>query len=203
LESLVRKVTFLAILGFTSFAALCGASHAQQMDAAFGFNAVHATSAGNAASNYSAQSLGGGLTPSFSADFLLKHNFGVGAELSWRGSKATYAPVSNISYRPFFYDFNAVWAPRVTRYFSPEVMAGIGGENSRFYVAPSCGLNCQNYVTTNHFLTHLGGGLRFYVARNFFVRPEAHWYYIHNNNQFSSPYATRFGASIGYSFGGR
>lgn len=197
----MRKVT---LLGVFSVVAMLGAVHAQQVDAAFGFNAVHATSAADASSSYSQQSIGGGLTPSFSADFLLKHNLGVGAEFSWRGSKATYQPLTvDVQYRPFFYDFNGVWAPRITRSISPELMAGIGGENTRFYVAPSCGTNCQNYVTSNHFLTHLGGGVRFYFARNFFVRPEAHFYYVHNNNQFSSPYATRYGASIGYTFGGR
>jgi len=201
-EGHVKKVTLVAIF---SMATLLGCAHAQQMDAAFGFNAVHATSASQASSNYYPQSIGGGLTPSFSADFLLAHNFGVGAEFSWRASKNAYqiSPTSSVPFRPFFYDFNAIWVPRVTRSFSPELMAGIGGENTRFYVAPSCGINCQNYATTNHFLGHFGGGLRFYVTRNLFVRPEAHVYLVHNNNQFSSPYATRYGASIGYTLGGR
>lgn len=197
------KIGMLAAI--LCIAALAGAAHAQQLDAAFGFGTVHATSAANASSNYYPQSLGGGLTPSFSADFLLKHNFGIGAELSWRASRNNYqiSSFSSIPFRPFLYDINAIWVPRVTERFSPEVMAGIGGENTRFYVAPSCGINCQNYATSNHFLGHFGGGLRFYMTRNLFVRPEAHVYLIHNNNEFSSPYATRFGASIGYTLGGK
>jgi hypothetical protein len=197
--------TLLAVFSIST-AALLGSAQAQQMDAALGFNAVHATSASQASSGYTAQSIGGGLTPSVSADFLLKHNFGVGVEMSWRGSKNEYLiPGTNqrVPFRPFFYDFNGVWAPRVTEHFSPEVMAGIGGVNTRFYVAPSCGSGCQNYATTNHFLGHFGAGLRFYVTHNLFVRPEAHVYLVHNNNQFSSPYATRYGASIGYTLGGR
>lgn len=197
----MKKAIFLA--GFV-VATLLGTANAQQIDAAFGFNAVHATSAANASSSYSPQSIGGGLTPSFSADFLLTHHFGAGAEFSWRGSKSDYqASTFNIPYRPFFYDFNAVWAPPVTKYITPELMAGIGAENIRFYVAPSCGINCQNYSTSNHFLGHFGGGVRLYVRGNFFVRPEAHWYLIRNNHDFSSPYATRFGASVGYTFGKR
>ena len=198
----MKKVTMLAIFCISS---LLGASaYGQQVDAAFGFNAMHATSAADAGSNYSPQSIGGGLTPSFSADFLLTHNVGFGAEFSWRGSKSLYEPAAvGVPFRPFLYDFNAVWVPHVNRYVSPELMAGIGAENIRFYVAPSCGNNCQNYVTSNHFLGHFGGGIRFYPVGNFFIRPEAHIYLIHNNNEFSSPYATRFGASIGYTFGGR
>lgn len=197
----MKKAISLAVV---TIATLLGTVGAQQVDAAFGFNAVHATSAADASSSYSPQSIGGGLTPSFSADFLLTHHLGVGAEVSWRASRNVYQPNTvNIPYRPFFYDFNAIWAPPVNKYITPELMAGIGGANTRFYVAQSCGINCQNYATTNHFLGHFGGGVRLYVKGNFFVRPEAHWYWVHNNNEFSSPYATRFGASIGYTFGGR
>jgi hypothetical protein len=194
----VKKVTLLAIIGVAS---LLSTAQAQQVDAVFGLNAVHATSAANAGSNYSPQSIGGGLTPSFGVDFLLIHHLGFGAEASFRGSRADYT-LAGIQYRPFFYDFNGDWAPPITRKISGELMAGIGAENLRFYVAPSCGTNCQNYVTSNHFMGHFGGGIRFYPIGNFFIRPEAHVYLIHNNNQFSSPYATRYGASIGYSFGG-
>jgi hypothetical protein len=197
----VKKVTFLFVFVMACF---LGAASAQQVDAAFGFNAVHAKSGANADTDYSPQSVGGGLTPSFSADFLLPRHFGVGAEFSWRASKSIYEPaLIGVPYRPFFYDFNAIWAPPITKRVSAELMAGIGAENTRFYVAPSCGINCQNYATTNHFLGHFGAGLRLYPVGNFFVRPEAHVYLVHNNNQFSSPYATRYGVSIGYSFGRR
>ena len=47
---------------------------------------------------------------------------------------------------------------------------------------------------------HFGGGFRYYFHGHFFVRPEAHLYMIHNNLEFSSPYATRFGVSLGYTF---
>lgn len=201
----MKKLSFLAMF---SLVALVGAAHAQQLDGFFGFNAVHATSAPQASSGYSAQSIGGGLTPSLGADFMLRHNFGVGAEFSWRASRNLYneaALGSQLPFRPFFYDFNGIWLPHlsVSDRVKPELMAGIGGENTRFYVAPSCGGGCQNYATSNHFMGHFGGGLRFYMTKNLFVRPEAHVYLIHNNSEFSSPYATRFGASIGYTLGGR
>jgi hypothetical protein len=49
----------------------------------------------------------------------------------------------------------------------------------------------------------VGGGIRVYVWHNAFVRPEVRLYLIRNNVEFSSDYATRYGVSIGYSFGGR
>jgi len=195
----VKKGTLIAVI---SCAVLLGAgAFGQQVDATLGFGTVTATSASQAGSGYSPQSIGGGLTPSAGADFLLAHNFGFGAEFSWRGSKANYT-LAGLQYRPFFYDFNGVWVPRVNKYISPELMAGIGAENVRYYVGAGCS-GCQNYVSSSHFLGHFGGGIRLYPTKsNFFVRPEAHVYLVHNNTQFSSPYATRYGVSIGYTFGG-
>ena len=59
------------------------------------------------------------------------------------------------------------------------------------------------YVSNNHFLVHVGGGLRYYVWGNVFVRPEAHFYHILNNSDvFSNNNVIRVGASIGYTIGG-
>ncbi len=195
----MKKLTVFAIFCISSL--LNATAHGQQIDAAFGFNGVTARSASSAPSDYSQQSVGSGLTPSVSFDLLLTHHLGVNTEFSWRASRNLYQ--GSTPFRPIFYDFNAIWAPPVTRNITPEVMAGIGAENTRFYVAPSCGINCQNFTTTNHFLGHFGGGIRYYVRGNLFVRPEAHFYVVRNNNLFSSPYATRYGMSIGYTFGGR
>jgi hypothetical protein len=44
------------------------------------------------------------------------------------------------------------------------------------------------------------------VKGNLFVRPEAHFYFVHNNDQpigFNGGKIARYGASIGYSFGGQ
>ena len=84
--------------------------------------------------------------------------------------------------------------------------AGIGAESIRFYQNfYTCGYfsGCTNYTTSTHFMGHFGAGIRFYPFGNFFIRPEAHVYLIRNNIEFSSNYAVRYGASIGYTFGGR
>ena len=102
----------------------------------------------------------------------------------------------------FFYDFNGIYAPKLGKHAAAEMMAGIGWESLRFYTGTtSCGaISCTDFVSSNHFMGHIGGGLRYYFHGHFFVRPEAHLYMIHNNFEFSSPYATRFGVSLGYTF---
>jgi hypothetical protein len=39
-----------------------------------------------------------------------------------------------------------------------------------------------------------------YLMKGLFVRPEARIYLINNNTNFAGSYATRVGASIGYTF---
>jgi len=57
-------------------------------------------------------------------------------------------------------------------------------------------------VSVNHFLGDFGGGVKLYPTNGgFFVRPEARVYVVNNNQEFSSAHATRYGVSIGYTFG--
>jgi len=81
-------------------------------------------------------------------------------------------------------------------------MAGIGAENIRTYgtLNFSAISGYTNYTSDSYFMGHFGGGPVFYVYHNVFVRPEAHIYLIHNNYNFSGPWAARFAASIGYTF---
>ncbi len=53
-----------------------------------------------------------------------------------------------------------------------------------------------------HFMGDFGAGIKFYPKGSFFVRPEAKLYLVNNNLNFSSARITRFGLSIGYTFGG-
>jgi hypothetical protein len=176
----------------------------QQVDAAFGLGTLTGSSS-NAAVSFAnfTQSLSGGAYLNFSGDALIKGNFGVQGEVAWRASRNLYAGFQ--PYRPVIWDFNAIYAPRFNQHLGAEVMGGIGAENIRFYQNFfNCGFTgCTNYTTSTHFLGHFGGGIRIYPTGNFFVRPEAHIYLINNNVEFSSNYATRYGVSIGYTFGGR
>jgi len=194
----LRKLCSLMVLA-ASFL-MCGTLHAQQFDVGFGVGTLTAPSASSANGNHAPVSLTGGAYPVFSADLLLKKQFGVGGELAWRGSQNLYAGFQ--PYRPLFYDFNGIYAPKLGKHAAAEVMAGIGWESLRFYQGfTTCGaISCTDFVSSNHFMGHVGGGLRYYFYGHFFVRPEAHLYMIHNNEEFSSGRAARFGVSLGYTF---
>jgi hypothetical protein len=84
-------------------------------------------------------------------------------------------------------------------------MAGIGVASNRFYILDSCGSpGCINFTSSNHFMEDFGAGFRYYFWHHlphFFLRPEAHYYHVHNNQGFNSDNVFRVGASIGYTFG--
>lgn len=184
------------------FFLMVNTAHGQQLDAGFAVSGVTATPASSAGVNFQPQTMGGGAFPGFSADFLVRHNFGLGFEVNWRAKRNTYFGVQ--PFRPIFYDFNGVWAPRLTRSASAELQGGIGVSSTRFY-QPFFTCNfftCTNFSSANHFLGHIGGGVRFYFWHNVFLRPEAHLYVIHNNFEFAGSRVTRFGATLGYSFRG-
>lgn len=190
---------FIATIVFCFSLSLSGAL-AQQIDIGFGLGGITAPS-GGASSAYSTTSQGGGIYPGFSGDFLLKKSLGVGGEIFWRGSQGIYNGYQ--PYRPVFWDFNGVWLPHLARHVTGELVAGIGVESLRFYNNYyNCNYitGCTNYTSSNHFMGDFGGGIRFYPVGNFFVRPEARFYLIHNNVEFNSNHATRYGVTIGYSF---
>jgi hypothetical protein len=173
----------------------------QQIDIGFGISGIASPSSGTGAT-FSAPSQGGGVYPGFSGDFLLRKNLGVQGEIFWRGSQAIYNGYQ--PYRPLFWDFNAMWMPHLSRTLVPEFEAGIGVESIRFYnnfYTCSYVTGCTNYTSSNHFMGDFGGGLRYYPHGNFFVRPEARFYLIRNNVEFNSNYVTRYGVTIGYTFG--
>lgn len=194
----MRKFGLLVALGL--FLLLQRNAYSQEFDAAFGVGTVTAPSGTVSQGGSTVISQRGGAYPSFSADLLLKRRFGFSGELAWRASRNLYAGFQ--PYRPLFYDFNGIYAPKLGKHFGAELMAGIGWESLRFY-QPTFQCNfvtCTNYISSNHFMGHFGAGIRYYVWGHLFVRPEAHLYLIHNNVEFPSSQAARFGMSIGYTF---
>jgi hypothetical protein len=196
----VKKTTLVTL----AFAACVFASsaYAQQFDAAFGVSTTSSPAATITNGLYF-PSDGGGAYPGFSADLLLHHRFGIEGDLSWRASQNLYG--GSQPYRPVFYSFNAIWAPKLSKNFTAEFLAGIGGEDVRFYGLVNCNnfFGCTSYSSSNHFMGDFGAGLRVYMWHNVFVRPEVRLYLINNNLEFSSNTVVRYGGSLGYSFGGR
>ena len=199
-ERNLKKLTL--ILAFFVFCFLVRPLHAQQFDAAFGLGTI-SSGAPTTANGLLYPSERGGLYPSISADFLVTHRAGIEGEFAWRGSQGLYGGLE--PYRPIFWAINGIWAPRLAKGLTAELLAGIGGEDLRFYGTvnynPLSGYT--NYTSSNHFMGDVGGGIRAYFWHNAFIRPEVRLYLIHNNVEFSSGYVARYGASIGYSFGGR
>jgi hypothetical protein len=197
-EDHLRKLSLIAVLVLPLL--VQGTLHAQQFDVAFGVGTLTAPSASSASGDHNPVSLTGGAYPVVSADLLLKKRFGVGGELAWRASRNLYAGFQ--PYRPLFYDFGGIYVPQLGKHAAAELSAGIGWESLRFYQGFTvCGaISCTDFVSSNHFMGHFGAGLRYYFHGHFFVRPEADLYLINNNQEFSSPRATRFGVSLGYSF---
>jgi outer membrane protein W len=195
------KLTFLAVLGAIFLMVMAGMASAQQKgDLALGFGTLISTPSSSATGSYAPQSVGGGLYPTFSVDFLLRHHLGVSGEISWRLKQNLYEGYE--PFRPIFYDINGIYSRRIGKSLGVEAMAGIGAESARFYSGQyNCNfITCTDYTSSNHFLEHVGVGVKIYVHGNFFIRPEAHLYLIQTNTIFSSGRAERVGASIGYTF---
>jgi len=196
----VKKLT-IAILVFAC-SLLASSAYGQQFDAAFGVGTI-SSSSGTITNGLYFPSDRGGAYPAFSADILLHRRIGFEGEISWRASQDLYG--GSQPYRPVFYSFNALWAPKLSKNFTAELLAGIGGEDVRFYGLVNCSnfFGCTNYSSSNHFMGDFGAGLRAYIWHNVFVRPEVRLYLINNNLEFSSNTVVRYGGSLGYSFGGR
>src|SRR5437899_12063448 len=73
-ESAMQNRTIVASLCLCVLFLAEGVAHAQQVNAAFGLNAITAPSASSASGNHFPQSVRGGLFPSFSGDFIFFKN---------------------------------------------------------------------------------------------------------------------------------
>ena len=195
------KVVLFAVAAAVASAVFSKSAQAQRIDLAFGVsNALAPGTSGANGVDHQPVSLSGGAYPGFSGNVHFLHNAGVGAEVFWRASQVGYAG-QGYNFRPLFWDINAVYSPKIAPHTYLELVGGIGALSSRFYTGiTTCGVTCTNYQSSNHFDADFGGGLKLYLKGGFFIRPEARWYIINNNLEFSSNHAGRAGVSIGYTF---
>ena len=196
------KTSASAVISSAWVVVLCASlGHAQQTDFTVGANALLSSAYNSASQTYLPPAEKGGTYASVSADILFKNRVGFNGEVAFRAKQGLYNGYQG--FRPVFYDFNGAFAPRLGRRVSAELMAGVGGESILFYNRyATCNSHyfsgCLSHASSNHFMIHIGGGVRYYFWRSFFVRPEAHLYVIQNNVQFNSDYVGRVGVSIGY-----
>ncbi|MGA2021299.1 MAG: outer membrane beta-barrel protein, partial [Candidatus Sulfotelmatobacter sp.] len=189
-----------AFLFFAQFAS------AQQGDIFIGGGTLLSSSA----TSGSYPSENGGLYINIGGDLVLHNHFGANIETAWRATQGVYGSLSNgLDYRPILTDFNLLYQPHLGKKAGLDLMAGIGAADTRFYT-PGPSSPYSGYASTDHFMEHLGGGIRYYVWHHAFVRPEIHYYHIQNNTNsvadgginFNTSNLFRVGASVGYTFGG-
>ena len=196
----MRKIAIVASV-FVFMFSLAGLATAQQGDAMFGLNTLMSSGSCDESTGICPEK--GGVYPSVSADVVFHKRVGFAFETAWKGSQGAYGGTGGQPFRPILSDFNLLFQPRLGKKVGADIMAGVGWQSTRFYV-PYCtnGFTCNNFVSSHHFLTHIGGGIRYYVWNHVFIRPEAHYYLVNNNtNDFSSNNILRVGASIGYTIG--
>ena len=204
MKQTLRNAIFLTFV-CAAVAAFSICAQAQKIDVAFGISTVDAPGASEVSSTdttHTPVSLTGGTYPGVSGDVLFWHNLGIGGEIYWKANQGKYGGDPTLPFRPIFLDFDAVYSPKLASHTYLELVAGIGALDTRIY-CQGCGNGYNtNYSSDKHFMGDFGAGIKFYPKGNFFVRPEAKLYLVNNNLNFSSARITRFGLSIGYTFGG-
>jgi len=205
------RIAILLTFACAALASFSNFAQAQKIDVAFGVSttlAPSASSVGPDDTTHAPASLAGGAFPGFSGDVIFWHNLGLGGEVFFRGSQASNYDTSffgsGINDRPIFYNFDGVYSPKIASHTRLELVAGFGGLSTRIYESNGGGPvgGGVPVESSHHFAADFGGGIKFYPKGGFFIRPEARLYLIPNNTNFSSLYAVRVGASIGYTFGG-
>lgn len=198
LKQTIRTAVLLSF-ACAALAAFSNLAQAQKIDLAFGISTIDAPGASAASGNHQPVSLTGGTYTGFSGDVLFYHNLGFGSEIYWKANQGNYGGDPTLPFRPIFFDFNAVYSPKLASHAYLELSGGIGALDTRFYCS-TCSNGITNFVSDKHFMTDFGAGIKFYPKGGFFVRPEARLYLVNNNQFFSSPRVTRYGLSIGYTF---
>jgi len=204
----LRKLFLLASV--SALFLLTNLASAQQADAMLGFGTILATgtNASSCVTTFTSTCVGpekGGLFTTISGDVIFHRRVGFNFEANWRTKQGLDNANGGQLYRPILFDFNGDYQPRLGKKIGADLLGGIGWQTTRFYqytASSNCLVFGSCYLSNNHFLVHVGGGIRYYVWGHVFVRPEAHLYHILNNTDvFTNTNVVRVGASIGYTIG--
>jgi hypothetical protein len=155
----------------------------------------------------------GGVFGVFGADFMFSPHLGVNGEYAFRFAQADYLPLGGLTFRPGFYDFNAVYQPisgsgsRIV----PVVEGGIGGARIALYQTQTISVtgisSTFSYpagLNANHFQLHGALGVKLYVKGNIFVKPQFDIHYVtHLTDQFGRNWVPQYTVAVGYTFGER
>lgn len=193
----LRTILLLACV----LAAFASSAPAQQIDLAIGASTLWSPKPHTASQAFLPPAESGGVFANASLQYLTEKRFGLNVEGAFRVKEGLYNGYQY--YRPVLYDVNGVYAHRIAPKIRADFLAGVGGQTLLFYNQKTCiyAGGCSSYVNNTHFLVHFGVGVRYYFWKTFFVRPEAHYYFIPDNFEFHSDHVFRVGASIGHTFG--
>jgi hypothetical protein len=150
----------------------------------------------------------GGFFETYGGDYIFFHGLGVGAELSRRRDLGDYA---GLEYRALFYDANVVYRPwMLKRRVQPEFQAGYGRADLNLYLTPQicttlpqgCGATNSEITSVSDGQFHFAAGVRIYVYKGAFVRPQFDLRYVPNNFSayFGSSWIPQYSVGIGYTF---
>ena len=206
---MIRILRGLGLCGLLALSVATG-SPAQSGSLYVGFGTATDSSIGtvntlNGGVVYNAPSLDG-LFDTVGGDVIFFRNLGLGAEYTFRNSRGPYA---GLQYHPVFYDVNAVYQPLgSSRRFAPELQGGIGRAAFRFYYTPQfcnsyplgCRSNTAQATETNHLEVHFAGGVRYYVYKDVFVRPQVDARWVRDLSYFSNSWIPEFTVAVGYTF---
>lgn len=207
----MRTIRGFAVL-FLSLLAFAFVARAQNGSVYFAGGTATAPSAGQVntlgdGNLYQAPTMGG-FFGTIGGDFLFFHSdkIGIGAEYSFRKDKGPYA---GLLYQPKFFDVNAVYQPlTIAHRFTPEIQLGAGKASlATYYTLASCyklpqgcaGPNAQ-ISSVNPFQAHIGAGLRVYVWKGIFVRPQVdiRWVQDDFSYYFGSSWVKQYSFAVGY-----
>ena len=205
MRKLAVFVAGLAVLFSVQFAS-AQLSTEQHVDFFIGGGTLLSSSSSSSSGNQLPSEKGGAYINLGGDAVFLQHSLGINVETAWRATQGVYIP-GQVNYRPILTDFNLLYQPRLGKKIGLDLMGGIGAAATRYYSPGPSTPGVANYVSSDHFMEHLGGGIRYYVWHHLFVRPEVHYYHIQNNNTaqdfgFNTNNVFRVGASVGYTLGG-
>lgn len=175
-EVLVRKLAFFVIV--CAFSLITSFASAQQADVTLGFGTVMSPGASSCNVDTLLCPESGGLYPTIGVDVIFHRRFGFGYDVTWRGGAGAY-PTTGQTYRPIINDFNAVFQPHVGKKIGIDLIGGIGFQDTRSYGytnSSSCVYLGACFTSSFHFLTDVGGGVRYYFWHHAFIRPEVRYY---------------------------
>ena len=197
----MRKSAPLALVCPLLVIALAPAALAQHVDLMFGGGQLESLTKPTDIATFQPLQEKNGIYGSIAGNFMgTKYRFGINVESAFRYHEGNYYGYE--TYRPVFTDVNALYQARLRNRMGLDVFGGIGVASNRFTLLGSCSIpGCINYTSGNHFMGDLGFGVRYRLWKRFFIRPEVHYYYVHNNEGFNSDNVFRGSVSIGYRFG--